>query len=86
MNRRDMYEFLSQFKLLKGFSVQHRHLQNPELFQEAKDLGFVKNWIPGRKCTYYGTAICTLQGRLFIKRMRKGRYENTTPNTKEKMV
>ncbi len=62
-----MCEFLAQFKLLDSFAVEHRHLENIEILEEAKRRGFVKDWEPPKGCTYYGTAICTPKGRLYLK-------------------
>ncbi len=62
-----MCEFLAQFKLLDSFVVEHRHLENIEILEEAKRRGFVKDWEPPKGCTYYGTAICTPKGRLYLK-------------------
>lgn len=63
-----MYEFLSQFKILQNFAVEHRNLKLPKMLSEAKRLGYVRDWGPPKGCTYYGTAICTLKGRL-LKRI-----------------
>ncbi len=65
-----MFEFLSQFKILQNFAVEHRDLKLPQMLSEAKRLGYVRNWEPPKGCTYYGTAICTLKGRLFLKRIK----------------
>lgn len=67
-----MYVFLEQFNLLNNFSVQHRKLDQPELLQEAKELGYVKDWEP-KTGSYMGTAICTLKGRLFVRQNRKAK-------------
>jgi len=60
--------FLAQFKLLDGFAVEHRHLHMEGVLVEAKELGFVKDWEPPKGCTYYGTAICSPKGRLYLKK------------------
>lgn len=62
-----MCEFLAQFKLLDSFACEHRNLVNIEYLGEAIRRGFVKNWKPKKGCTYYGTAICTPKGRLYLK-------------------
>ena len=65
-----MRTFLEQFNLLNNFSVQHRELDDPGLLQEAKNLGYVKDWEP-KNGSYMGTAICTLKGRLFVRKNRQ---------------
>lgn len=69
-----MREFLSQFKLLENFAIDHRRIENLELLEEAITRGFVKNWVPkngAASCTYYATAICTPKGRLFRKSIKE---------------
>ena len=66
-----MVKFLSQFKLLDNFSIEHRFIDDKELLAEAIKLGYVKNWKPPKGCTYRDTAICTPKGRLYLKNLNK---------------
>ena len=69
-----MFEFLSQFKPDENWAVIESKLDLVEKLQEAKDLGFVENWIPRNgptSCCYYATIVCKLKGRLFLKRARE---------------
>ena len=63
-----MCEFLAQFKLIDGFSVEHRNLKGVNMLDEAKYCGFAKDWEPPKGCTYYATAIITPKGRLYLKK------------------
>jgi len=69
-----MYEFLSQFKPEESWAIRESQLGLTEKLQEAKDLGFVENWAPKNgptSCCYYGTIVCKLRGRLFLKKARE---------------
>ncbi len=69
-----MFEFLSQFKFDENWAIRESELNLTEKLQEAKDLGYVENWVPRNgptSCCYYATVVCKLRGRLFIKRAKK---------------
>jgi len=66
-----MCEFLQQFKAVNNWAVLEHDLKSKQCLDAAKDLGFIKNWIPKNgptSCCYYATAICTLKGRLFMRK------------------
>ena len=71
-----MIEFLSQFTLLEDYAVLHQDLKKIAMLEEAKKLGYVKDWVPrngSASCSYYKTAIITLKGLSYLKRNRQSK-------------
>jgi len=66
-----MYEFLSQFKPEENWAIREADIKDTDLLNRAKEIGFVNNWKPKKGCTYYPTALCTLKGRLYMRKNEK---------------
>ena len=63
-----MCAFLAQFKPENNWAVLVKDLNNKEIIDLAKDNGLIANWIPPKGSTYHKTLLCTLKGRLYIRK------------------
>lgn len=63
-----MCSFLAQFSAQDNWAVMEKDLINKEALDLAKEMGFVANCKPPKGSTYYETLVCTLRGRLYIRK------------------
>ena len=63
-----MCAFLAQFKSKNNWSVLGKDIVNKDTMQAAKDNGLIECWKPPKGSTYYETLVCTLKGRLYIRK------------------
>lgn len=63
-----MCDFLDQFKSKNNWAVFGRDIVNKDIMNAAKESGFIKSWKPPKGSSYHETLVCTLKGRLYMRK------------------
>ena len=63
-----MCAFLAQFKSKNNWSVMGKDVIGREYIDLAKEMGLVASWKPPKGSTYRASLVCTLKGRLYIRK------------------